>query len=206
MLTAFTTAVSILNSSPLNSLMKKPSTNNLLQDISPEKIIRSTVNSTKLITPVNMNPLSSPTKDSILDINQKEPNNDKNSSLSADSLFITSSNTNTIQYKLAFLRNHPIQPSTNTHKLPFDAFRVYNRQFHHFNHDKTEIETIKRYWISYNLVSQYFYCCICMEFSTEQSSAWVKGIYCRNKNLYEKISKHENSNKHDISVQTYIQA
>jgi len=45
-----------------------------------------------------------------------------------------------------------------------------------------------------------------MAFSTDQSSAWVKGVYCRNKNLYEKISKHENSHIHDISVQTYIQA
>jgi len=100
-----------------------------------------------------MNLLSSPTKVRTLDNNQKEPNNDKNSSLSADTLFIAPSNTNTVQYKLAFLINHPIQPSTNTHKLPFVAFRVYIRQFHHFNHDKTEIETIKRHWISYNLAT-----------------------------------------------------
>ncbi|CAI6353680.1 unnamed protein product [Macrosiphum euphorbiae] len=137
--------------------MKKPSTNSVTQDISPGKITSSTANSTKLITPVNMNLLSSPTQVSILDSNQREPNNDKNSSLSAGSLFIAPSNTNTIQYKLAFLRNHPIQPSTNTHKLPFDAFRVYNRQFHNFNHDKTEIVTIKHHWISYNLAIQHFY-------------------------------------------------
>jgi len=198
-LTASTTSVSISNSS---------STNSVLQDISPEKIIKLkfTESSTQLITPGNMNQLSSPTKVRTLDNNQQEPNNDKNSSLSADSLFIALSNTNTVQYKLAFLRNHPIQPSTNTHKLPFDAFRVYNRQFHHFNHDITEIETINRHWISYNLASQHFYCCICMAFSTDQSSAWVKGVNCRNKNLYEKISKHENSKIHDISVQSYIQA
>jgi len=206
-LTESTTAVPISNSSTLNSPTKIPSTTSVLQDISPKKILRSTVSSTKLITPINLNLLPSLTQVSDLDENQREPNNDKNSSsLSADSLFIAPSNTNTIQYKLAFLRNHPIQPSNNTHKLPFDAFRVYNRQFHNFHHDKPEIEIKKRHWLSYNLANQHFYCCICMAFSSDQSSAWVKGVYCNIKNVYEKISKHENSCTHDISVQTYIQA
>jgi len=130
--------------------MQKPSTNSVLQDISPGKIIKSTVSSTKLITPINLNLLNSHTKDSILDKDQRELDNDSSSSLLADNLFIAPSNTNTIQYKLAFLRSHPVQPSNSIHKLPFDAFRVYNKQIHNFQNNKPEIETKKRQWISYN--------------------------------------------------------
>lgn len=88
-LTAPITAVSITNSSPLNSPMKKPSTTSVLQD-------KSIVSSAKLITPINLNLLYSHTKCSILDKDQGESDNDSSSSLSSDNLFIAPSNTNTI--------------------------------------------------------------------------------------------------------------
>lgn len=78
--TAPTTEDLISNSSPLNSPMQKPSTNSVLQDISPEKIIKSIVSSTKLITRIHLNLLNSHTKDSILDTDQRELDNDSSSS------------------------------------------------------------------------------------------------------------------------------
>ncbi|KAF0706501.1 Uncharacterized protein FWK35_00034615, partial [Aphis craccivora] len=78
--------------------------------------------------------------------------------------------------------SHSVQPSNSIHKLPFDAFRVYNKQIHHFQNNKPEIETKKRQWISYNLASQHFYCCICMAFSTDQSN------YYQNTTLSYKIT------------------
>jgi len=62
----------------------------------------------------------------------------------ADQIIYVALTTNTIQYKLAFLRSHSVQPSNSIHKLPFDAFRVYNKQIHHFQNNKPEIETKKR--------------------------------------------------------------
>lgn len=100
--------------------------------------------------------------------------------------------------KLAFLREHPIQPEA-TEELPFNHSKVF------FNKQGTE--QISRKWISYSASTSSLYCTSCMCFDRRSESPFVSGLNVKGrKDLYDAIHKHENSVSHRDAMSAHVAA
>lgn len=103
--------------------------------------------------------------------------------------------------KLAFLKQHPIQPTAkdlNGKKVPFDESRVYYRQM-------SNGLKIQRKWLSYLADTEKIFCSVCMAFGDGKNcdSPFTKdGFSARDtQHLYKALDKHENSKAHNLAAQ-----
>lgn len=109
-----------------------------------------------------------------------------------------------VEVKLAFLKNHPIQPLSLDldDKLPFDSNKVYFQTTN--NNDK-----INRKWLSYCSYYKNIFCTTCMTFGStrENVSNLVNGLLVDNpKSIYGTLKKHEISKTHCAAAYSLLQA
>lgn len=112
-----------------------------------------------------------------------------------------------VEVKLAFLKNHPIQPVSLDldNKLPFDPNKVYFQVTS--NNDK-----INRKWLSYCSYYKKIFCTTCMTFGNttnthENVSNLVNGLFVDNiKSIYSTLKKHEISKTHCAAASSLLQA
>lgn len=109
-----------------------------------------------------------------------------------------------VEVKLAFLKNHPIQPVSLDldDKLSFDPNKVYFQITS--NNDK-----INRKWLSYCSYYKNIFCTTCMTFGNthENVSNLVNRLLVNNlKSIYGTLKKHEMSKIHCAAASSLLQA
>lgn len=113
--------------------------------------------------------------------------------------FTTISYNSTLAEKLYFMSNHPIQPQYS--QLPFNAYKIYYRPLS----DK-DVTKVPRFWISFDRENENLYCSVCMCFSKNTESPFIRGLQVRVKHIYKQLEVHEQSKTHDEAVYAYMQA
>jgi len=112
-------------------------------------------------------------------------------------LFMAPSPKSTTQIKLTFLDQHPVHHTSDKNELPFQASRIYYRE-------TATGDKFLRKWLSYCLNTNKLYCNICMSFSPDRDSVWVRGSSYTVKRIYDKIREHEeHCRSHEFAVQTF---
>ncbi|KAL4101007.1 hypothetical protein QTP88_021028 [Uroleucon formosanum] len=128
--------------------------------------------------------------------------------LSSLAFFIRPPCNETVEVKLAFLKNHPIQPSVLINdKLSFDPNKVYYQNIE--TTDDQNQDKIPRKWLSYCSYTKKIYCTTCMAFSPirEKISNLISGLNVTNsKNTYNTLKIHELSQTHREAVSALLRA
>ena len=91
--------------------------------------------------------------------------------------------------KLAFLKNHPIQPVGTNISLKFDPSKLCRKVL-------ADGEIIDRRWLSYSRETNKIFCSICMVFSQNKQSPFVSGVPLSVKTIYGQVVKHEEAQTH----------
>lgn len=126
------------------------------------------------------------------------PNIRMEDDLSEINIFVSPPTHASIQEKLLFLKNHPIQPThVEFPRLPFKTL-IYKRQL-------TNGEYVPRNWLSYSSQLNKLFCTICMVFSNIKSVFNSDGMGDF-KRVKQRIREHENSLSHSNSVDAYFRA
>lgn len=103
-----------------------------------------------------------------------------------------------VLHKLAFMKQHPIQPSFSNSHLHIQ--KLYKRKM-------PDGKEVSRNWLSVHVENNELksvYCPICIAFSSHQSP-FING-YKDFKHIHIAVKKHEESRSHNFAVQNYIQA
>lgn len=111
-------------------------------------------------------------------------------------LFVLPSLKATTSDKLCFFKMHPIQPSGDLHRLPFQACRIYYRIM-------TNQTRVHRKWLSYSLHLNKIYCVICLCY-TDRTSPFTKGLTPSTKHIYNQVELHEKSDIHGTALMAYL--
>lgn len=128
--------------------------------------------------------------------------------LSSLAFFIRPPCNETVEVKLDFLKNHPIQPSVLINdKLSFDPNKIYYQNIQTTNDQKQD--KIPRKWLSYCSYTKKIYYTTCMAFSPirEKISNLISGLNVTNsKNVYNTLKIHESSQTHREAVSALLRA
>lgn len=128
---------------------------------------------------------------------------DSTSNFGEIAYFIMPNHNDSTEVKLAFLKNHPIQPMLlDNDNLPFDPNKVY------FQTTLTK-NTINRKWLSYCSYNKTIFCttCICFGVNHENVSNLINGLCVENvKSLYGTLKTHELSKYHYAAASALLQA
>jgi hypothetical protein len=115
------------------------------------------------------------------------------------SMFVAPTANASMTEKLAFLKNHPIQPVGTNISLKFDPSKLYRKVL-------ADGEIIDRRWLSYSRETNKIFCSICMVFSQNKQSPFVSGVPLSIKTIYGQVVKHEEAQTHHEAMRAKLRA
>lgn len=116
--------------------------------------------------------------------------------------FVCPNLNDSIGFKKAFWKRHPIQVSAvQGQPLPFDPSKLYYRLL-------PNGERIQRKWLSYSLELNKLFCASCMAFGdmNNRVSPFVVGHTFSIKHSYKAVQEHENSSSHKNGMAAALQS